>query len=178
MYLANGDLHECEFVDGRAEGDGQYCSASGMEMRGKWSQNKRVGMFTIVDGSGVHWKEKYNADGKRVGRKKVREKVPNPDYVEGGEAPETIEVEVPKDEPAVKCWNCNNKSRDRTNHAWSCRAHKGRFTEDRTYTGSGERPGVWSCCGRQTRSEPGCTFQPHCYMAAEGGAAKAAAAVS
>lgn len=69
---------------------------------GNWEQNKRTGIFKVVDASGTHWKEKYDKDGKRVARKKVREKVPNPEYVEGGEAPETIEVEVAKDEPAVK----------------------------------------------------------------------------
>jgi len=31
-----------------------------------------VGIFTVVDATGVHWKEKYDKEGKRVARKKVR----------------------------------------------------------------------------------------------------------
>ncbi|EDQ90225.1 uncharacterized protein MONBRDRAFT_36643 [Monosiga brevicollis MX1] len=166
MYLKNGDVHECEFRNGRANGEGVYVSSKGIEWKGRWEANKKTGQFAVVDSTGTHWTEKYDAEGKRVARKKLREAVPNEKFVAGGEEPETIEVEVPKDEAAMQCYFCNGKARDRNNHAWACRAHSGRFTEDRTYRGEGEAPGVWSCCGREERSEPGCAFRSHNFMSA------------
>ena len=38
---------------------------------GTWAQNKRKGIFKIVDGEGCLWTEKYDDDGKRTLRKKV-----------------------------------------------------------------------------------------------------------
>ena len=35
-------------------------------------ENKRVGDFQVAAKDGVRWVEKYNAEGKRVARKKVR----------------------------------------------------------------------------------------------------------
>eukprot|EP00055_Hartaetosiga_balthica_P004245 m.10791 g.10791 ORF g.10791 m.10791 type:complete len:221 (-) comp3726_c0_seq3:1057-1719(-) len=164
MFLPSGDLHECEFEKGRAHGKGVYYTSKGVEMRGTWNRNMRVGEFAVLDNKGAHWIERYNDEGKRAARKKVREEKPNPDFKEGGDEPETIQVEVEKDEPARKCWNCNHFARARNNHAWACRAHNGRFTEDSTYRGDGPRPGVWSCCGRTERSEPGCAFREHNFM--------------
>ena len=51
----------------------------------------------------------------------VRREEPNPKYTEGGEEPETIKVEVDRDEPAKKCWYCNQFGRERNNHSWACR---------------------------------------------------------
>ena len=38
---------------------------------GNWFQNKRKGLFHIIDGEGVLWTEKYDDEGKRAFRKKV-----------------------------------------------------------------------------------------------------------
>jgi hypothetical protein len=35
MFLASGDVHECDFVNGRAHGDGTYVSAKGIESIGE-----------------------------------------------------------------------------------------------------------------------------------------------
>lgn len=35
MFLASGDVHECDFVNGRAHGDGTYVSAKGIESIGR-----------------------------------------------------------------------------------------------------------------------------------------------
>ena len=35
MFLANGDVHECQFRNGRADGPGTYVSVKGIEMKGE-----------------------------------------------------------------------------------------------------------------------------------------------
>jgi hypothetical protein len=35
MFFPNGDLHECDFKEGRAEGMGLFLTTAGTEMRGK-----------------------------------------------------------------------------------------------------------------------------------------------
>lgn len=165
MFLASGDVHECDFRNGRAQGQGTYVTAKGSQYKGTWDANKRVGNFEVMDANGVHWIETYNAEGKAVSKKKVKQPQPNPKYTPGSTTePETIEVEVPAGAKAQKCWNCNHLSHPHNNHQWACRSHKGNFTEDLTYRGDGPRPGVWSCCGREQRAEPGCAFRPHNYM--------------
>lgn len=99
--------------------------------------------------------------------KKVRVKALNPEYDPANEredVPKEIDVLAEPDELPKKCWNCDGLSRERNNHAWACRRHKGNFTEDLSYRGSGPRPGVWSCCGREAKDEPGCCFQGHNYQ--------------
>lgn len=163
LYQPGGERHEGLFENGRAHGEGVFLAA-GKEYKGSWVQNKRVGVFLVSDAKGLKWRETYNEDGSRKSRVKVRENVPNPKYTEGavdedGEpVPETIKVLVEPDEAATKCWNCNNDSRERNNHAWACRAHKGRWSEATDYRGSGEAPGVWACCGKENANEPGCSF--------------------
>ncbi|EGD79493.1 hypothetical protein PTSG_10062 [Salpingoeca rosetta] len=71
MFLPNGDIHQCEFRNGRADGKGIYMTSKGTEMAGEWRMNMRVGEFKIVDGKGVHWLERYNDEGKKTARKKV-----------------------------------------------------------------------------------------------------------
>jgi hypothetical protein len=83
LYFPNGDMHECDFTEGRCHGPGVLLSANGSEMRGNWEMNKRVGDYAIVDGEGVHWMERYDKDGKRTVRRKVRESVPNPAFTPG-----------------------------------------------------------------------------------------------
>eukprot|EP00041_Stephanoeca_diplocostata_P011648 m.193027 g.193027 ORF g.193027 m.193027 type:complete len:153 (+) comp18615_c0_seq6:724-1182(+) len=131
---------------------GTYVTAKGSELKGSWNENKRIGEFKTVDAKGTRWTEKYSFEGVRKSRTKDRVEAPNPDFVEGATYPEgekagqpipkTIKVLVEADEIARKCWNCNGLSRDRNNHAWACRTHKGRWAEDRDYRGSGY---VWCC---------------------------------
>eukprot|EP00039_Didymoeca_costata_P009122 m.120717 g.120717 ORF g.120717 m.120717 type:complete len:225 (+) comp14371_c0_seq2:35-709(+) len=163
MYQRNGDVHECDFAHGRAHGNGVYFSGNGKELHGTWTQNKRVGVFHAIDSKGVKWTEKYDKEGKRTSRTKDRIEVPNPDWSESSpeDVPPTIKELVPPEEPAVKCWNCDFLGRERNNHAWACRSHRGRWTEDREYRGDGPTRGVWSCCGKETKDEPGCSFQMH-----------------
>lgn len=91
LYFNNGDVHEGIFEGGRAHGEGVLLTAKGDEYRGNgcsllyklecawltiwnagtWAQNKRKGIFKIVDGEGCLWTEKYDDDGKRTLRKKV-----------------------------------------------------------------------------------------------------------
>eukprot|EP00050_Salpingoeca_kvevrii_P022550 m.127990 g.127990 ORF g.127990 m.127990 type:complete len:226 (-) comp9740_c1_seq5:1584-2261(-) len=168
MYLPSGDLHEGEFVHGRANGPGIYMTAAGSTLKGEWKDNRRTGVFSVVDGNGVQWTEKYNAEGKRTARKKKRIDVPNPDFdpaqEESKENSPTIQELADTLAPAAKCYLCDCLAHPEDNHAWACRSHKGRWAEDRDFRGSGERPGVWSCCGRQTRTEPGCSFQEHNFQ--------------
>lgn len=164
MYQLNGDMHECDFVNGRAHGEGLYLT-KGKEMKGQWVQNKRVGTFDVVDAKGVKWTEKYDDEGKRTSRVKNRIEVPNPEWTEGcaEDVPQTIKELVEPDEPALKCWNCDQLARERINHAWSCRWHRGRWSEARDYRGDGPPPGVWTCCGKEERDEPGCSFTAHSF---------------
>jgi hypothetical protein len=41
MFLANGDVHECQFRNGRADGPGTYVSVKGIEMKGKYAPFNR-----------------------------------------------------------------------------------------------------------------------------------------
>jgi hypothetical protein len=164
LYQPTGDRHEGVFENGRAHGEGVFLTGKGKEYKGTWVQNKRFGIFAVTDADGTQWRETYLEDGSRKGRVKVRVEVPNPAYTEGAvdeegkEIPATIKELVPKDDAAARCWNCNNDSRERNNHAWSCRYHKGAWSEAKDYRGSGEAPGVWACCGKTESGEPGCAF--------------------
>eukprot|EP00048_Salpingoeca_helianthica_P010275 m.147976 g.147976 ORF g.147976 m.147976 type:complete len:220 (+) comp15053_c0_seq1:368-1027(+) len=167
LYFPNGDLHEGLFEAGRAHGDGVYFTTKGDEFRGSWTHNKRRGVFHVLDAEGTPWTEKYDDEGKRTVRKKDRVKVPNPAHNPDApreDVPEFLEELVPKKEPAVKCWTCNGFARASASHGWSCRAHKGRWTVDRSYRGEGQAPGVWACCGREVQAEPGCSFAAHNFM--------------
>eukprot|EP00042_Codosiga_hollandica_P002395 m.11795 g.11795 ORF g.11795 m.11795 type:complete len:235 (-) comp16339_c0_seq2:47-751(-) len=164
LYFPNGDIQECEYKAGRAHGNGTLVTVSGSEMKGKWTENKRVGDFALIDAKGEHWIENYAADGKKISKTKVKTTIPNPAYTEGADetvTPKTIDQFPPADVPARGCWNCNAKCRERNNHAWACRTHKGNWAEDYAYRGEGARPGVWSCCGREQKDEVGCTFAAH-----------------
>ena len=104
----------------------------GSENTGNWDQNKRVGVFRVVDKAGVRWTEQYAPDGKRTTRKKVletrrkpipmlsksfsqeitcikdRQAVPNPNFApgavneDGTPSAATIDVEVDPDEAAIQ----------------------------------------------------------------------------
>ncbi len=149
MYQPNGDVHAGVFSEGRAHGPGVYVASGGSESTGSWDQNKRVGVFSVVDKTGVLWTEVYGADGKRTSRKKNRHAVPNPAFAEGAvtaegtPVPATIDVEDDPETPALQCWNCDGFTRARNNHAWACRSHTGRWAEDRTFRGTGPAPGIW-----------------------------------
>lgn len=104
MYLASGDVHECDFRSGRAHGKGTYVTAKGSELKGAWDMNKRTGTFEVLDSSGKHHTETYGTDGKLIARKPVKEVQPNPKYEPGGAEPETIEVDPAPGEKAKKVW--------------------------------------------------------------------------
>eukprot|EP00042_Codosiga_hollandica_P002394 m.11785 g.11785 ORF g.11785 m.11785 type:complete len:179 (-) comp16339_c0_seq1:273-809(-) len=71
LYFPNGDIQECEYKAGRAHGNGTLVTVSGSEMKGKWTENKRVGDFALIDAKGEHWIENYAADGKKISKTKV-----------------------------------------------------------------------------------------------------------
>lgn len=71
MYLPSGDVHECEFRNGRAHGKGTYVTAKGSELRGTWDMNKRIGTFQLLDSAGHQHVETYGNDGKMISRQKV-----------------------------------------------------------------------------------------------------------
>lgn len=111
-------------------------------------------------------------DGTQSSSSKDKIEIDNPDWHEGAVYPEghkkagepmskTKKAWAEKDEPAKQCWNCNGFARERNNHAWACRTHKGRWTIDTDYRGEGEKPGVYACCGKTSEDEPGCAFSEH-----------------
>ena len=46
MFLANGDVHECDFLNGRAHGEGTYVSAKGIEFKGKGGERRDQGQHS------------------------------------------------------------------------------------------------------------------------------------
>lgn len=70
MCFSNGDVHEGKFISGRADGPGTLLTAKGVQYKGAWNQNRRVGKFDVIDASGTPWTEKYNNEGKKTARKK------------------------------------------------------------------------------------------------------------
>jgi len=176
LMLADGSQHVGHFEKGRAMGSGMAQMAGGIVAEGEWRDNRRYGIFKVLDGNGVSWTEKYNAEGKKTARKKVKKKVPNPAfgsmipnpaYAVGGDqpevipAPETIEVSEDPGKPAQECWGCGGIFHEVYNNNYACRKHKGKFALDRNWRGEGEQPGVWTCCGSKTRADKGCVFKHH-----------------
>ena len=104
---------------------------------------KRVGAFKSVDPKGIVWNERYNAEGKKVARKKAKV----------GDT-ETILTEL----PAYECWGCGGQFHAGYNNKYSCRQHKGQWIPSRS---DPESQGVWNCCAKESRAEPGCKFSFH-----------------
>mmetsp|Transcript_12797 Transcript_12797/g.40442 ORF Transcript_12797/g.40442 Transcript_12797/m.40442 type:complete len:152 (-) Transcript_12797:4-459(-) len=145
-------------------GAGCFVTPTGLALQGTWADNLRTGEFDGLDKDGVKWKERYNAEGKRVARKKVKEEKPNPEWSEGApqDVPKTIQVPVPPGPKAQSCWNCMGIYHVQFNHTYACRQHKGQWLEDKAFKGEGDVPGVWSCCASQLYSPAtGCDFQSH-----------------
>ena len=116
LMLADGSQHIGYFEEGRAMGAGLAQLRNGTCAEGEWRDNRRYGRFQVVDANGVNWTEKYDVEGKKVARKKVKRSVPNPEYVEGGQAPVTIEVPEDPGKPAQECWTCQGLFHDKYNN--------------------------------------------------------------
>jgi len=161
LMLADGSQHIGYFEEGRAMGAGLAQIGNGTCVEGEWRDNRRYGSFQLVDAKGVKWIEKYDVEGKKVARKKVKLSVPNPEFVEGGEAPVSIGVPEDPGDPALECWTCQGLFHKLYNNDYACRKHKGRWIQDKRYHGGGEAPGVWNCCANENRHDPGCVFLKH-----------------
>jgi len=159
--LADMSQHIGYFEVGRAVGAGLAQLTNGTCVEGEWLDNKRVGLFNVVDAKGVKWTEKYETDGRKIARKKVKISVPNPDFVEGGEQPKTLEIPEDPGKPAAECWTCRGLFHKAYNNNYACRKHKGKWIQKKGYSGPGDAPGVWNCCGNDNQADPGCVFLEH-----------------
>ena len=68
LILLDGSVHHGNFNAGRAEGPGLLFGANGTIFRGTWAQNRRVGLFEVVDPKGGRWQDAYDEQGKRTRR--------------------------------------------------------------------------------------------------------------
>jgi len=161
LMLPDSSQHVGYFEQGRANGAGMAQTPNGMVAEGEWRDNHRQGIFKVIDAKGIQWIEKYNVEGKKTARKKVKKSVPNPAYVEGGEAPATIEVPEDPVEPAAECWTCGGLFHRSVNNDYACRKHKGKWIIDRRYQGEASAPGVWNCCANTNQADRGCVFMQH-----------------
>ena len=71
LIFSDGSVHAGLFEAGHACGDGAYYASKGSVHLGTWHHSRRVGDFDVVEPSGSRWTERYSAEGKRVGRKRV-----------------------------------------------------------------------------------------------------------
>eukprot|EP00966_Prymnesium_polylepis_P324759 7380783-Prymnesium_polylepis.1 len=118
LILANGAVHAGGFVHGRAAGAGVFYDAVGSVTTGEWADNKRVGPFDTIDPKGGRWTDLYDAEGKRMSRKKA---APPPEA--GGSA--------------VRCSHCGVKFHEDRNSA--CRQHSGKWVDAPTHNADGSR---------------------------------------
>lgn len=67
LYLADGSQHIGTFRQGRASGEAVFLSQRGCVLAGTWKDNKRSGLFHMLDTSGSCFEERYE-HGSRVSR--------------------------------------------------------------------------------------------------------------
>ena len=70
LLLTDGSQHYGQFKKGRADGTGILQMPNGTVVKGEWEDNRRCGVFSVVDAHGTKWMEKYNRDGKKIARKR------------------------------------------------------------------------------------------------------------
>jgi hypothetical protein len=148
LVLPNGSVHHGSFDNGLAEGGGVLMDASGSVFRGAWVANKRNGQFETTDPKGGTWHDVYDAEGKRVSRKKG---APVPTGAQG----------------AVRCRACRVRFHSSANSL--CMRHSGKWLEAPTHNADGSAAtvdkvafpegGMWLCCGSKSKTgERGCTL--------------------
>eukprot|EP00397_Hematodinium_sp_SG-2012_P028807 GEMP01030367.1.p1 GENE.GEMP01030367.1~~GEMP01030367.1.p1 ORF type:complete len:386 (+),score=95.26 GEMP01030367.1:247-1404(+) len=144
LLLPDGAQHVGTFQNGKAHGAGVYLS-DGTAAEGQWDQNKRQGVFHVVDQKGKTWIEKYDKEGKKCARKAVESIVD--DRVD-----EMLESTVP-----AQCVKCPLRYHAPFNHKFACRRHGANILRDLV----GTEPPIWTCCGARGEDAPGCDFGYH-----------------
>lgn len=143
LLLGDGSVHKGSFVNGRPSGPGTYYDRSGSVAIGQWQSGLRVGEFSLVDKTGVAWTERYNAEGKKVARKKTAQT----------DTEAAVQLEQPV--PCLKCPSHFNAL-----HNFRCRYHKGLW-ERRPCHPDFPDGGYWLCCESKSAKDPGCHLTTH-----------------
>jgi len=139
LLLPDGAQHWGSFKNGRAHGKGIYLT-DGTACEGLWDENKRNGLFNVLDGKGKTWQEKHDAIGKKVARKCIKQEE------------EDLTQLLPK-----QCTGCNLRYHEAFNHNLACRKHAANILIDPEKK---EEP-IWTCCGARGEKTLGCEFQRH-----------------
>lgn len=145
LSLQNNSQHCGHFAAGRVHGPGMFQEANGTVIEGEWQAQRRVGTFQVTDKQGQLWEERYNAEGEKKARKKMKD-----------EKSQLLMVS-----PAKECWHCGGLFHSNYNNKYACRRHKGKWIPSRAHIHDPNGPGVWNCCGKENRAEPGCMFSSH-----------------